>query len=432
MSLPSPDAQALVLSRALSQRIAQDIAQQGGWIGFDEFMHRVLYEPGLGYYAGPMRKFGAQGDFVTAPELSPVFAQCLAAQVSQWFEQTEPVVVEFGAGSGRLAAGLLNALHDMGTPVRRYLIVEVSSSLRERQRETIAQLAPEHVGAVQWLDALPAQIEGVVIGNELLDAMPVRVFEIDSGRLQEVGVAMNENGEFAWATLAADTALTEAVNACFGSSLSDDLSDDLRGDLNEALDKPMGESPDGAMDRPLQVWQRFPGRYRSEIGLQGQAWVETVGRALRRGAMLLIDYGFSAREYYHPQRDQGTLVAHYRHRVHTDVFHLPGLQDVTAHVDFSAIARAGAAAGLDLLGYTSQSRWLINCGLLDRLAALTSSAQTGDQGAAATIDAARTVGAAQTLLSEAEMGELFKVIAFGRGLADDARGFVRGDRRGTL
>lgn len=404
MSLPLPDAPALALSRALSQRIAQDITQQGGWIGFDAFMQRVLYEPGLGYYAGPMRKFGAQGDFVTAPELSPLFAQCLAAQVSQWFEQTEPVVVEFGAGSGRLAAGLLDSLHELGTPARSYLIVEISTSLRERQRETIAQLAPDHLGVVQWLDALPTQIEGVVIGNELLDAMPVRVFEIDAGALLEVGVAMSEDGSFAWATLAADTALMEVVNACFGSS----------------------------MDQPVQAWHRLPGRYRSEIGLQGQAWVETVGRALHRGAMLLIDYGFAAREYYHPQRDQGTLVAHFRHRVHTDLFHLPGLQDVTAHVDFSAIARAGAAAGLDLLGYTSQSRWLINCGLLDRLAVLTSAAQAGDQGAAATIDAARMVGAAQTLLSEAEMGELFKVIAFGRGLADDALGFARGDRRGTL
>ena len=175
MSLPSPDAQALVLSRALSQRIAEDIAQQGGWIGFDAFMHRVLYEPGLGYYAGPMRKFGAQGDFVTAPELSPLFAQCLAVQVSQWFGQTEPVVVEFGAGSGRLAAGMLDALHELGTPVRSYLIVEVSASLRERQRETIAQLAPDRIGVVQWLDALPAMIDGVVIGNELLDAIQQHV-----------------------------------------------------------------------------------------------------------------------------------------------------------------------------------------------------------------------------------------------------------------
>lgn len=420
MSLPPPDAPALALSRALSQRIAQDITQQGGWIGFDAFMQRVLYEPGLGYYAGPMRKFGAQGDFVTAPELSPLFAQCLAAQVSQWFEQTEPVVVEFGAGSGRLAAGLLDSLHELGTPVRSYLIIEVSASLRERQRETIAQLAPDHLGVVQWLDALPAQIEGVVIGNELLDAMPVRVFEIDSGALLEVGVAMDEDGSFAWSTLAADTTLTEAVQETLG-----DLPNEL---LNKSLNESLSESSRERID----AGSLSSGRYRSEIGLQGRAWVETVGRALHRGAMLLIDYGFAAREYYHPQRDQGTLVAHFRHRVHTDLFHLPGLQDVTAHVDFSAIARAGGAAGLDLLGYTSQSRWLINCGLLDRLAALTSAAQAGEQGAAATIEAARTVGAAQTLLSEAEMGELFKVIAFGRGLADDALGFARGDRRGTL
>ena len=408
MSLPSPDAQALVLSRALSQRIAEDIAQPGGWIGFDAFMHRVLYEPGLGYYAGPMRKFGAQGDFVTAPELSPLFAQCLAVQVSQWFGQTEPVVVEFGAGSGRLAAGMLDALHGLGTPVRSYLIVEVSASLRERQRETIAQLAPDRIGVVQWLDALPAMIDGVVIGNELLDAMPVRVFEIDAGVLHEVGVSIAEDGSFAWAVRKADRSLSEAVKDTLGDSLSDGF----------------GEATDPVF--------RMPGRYRSEIGLQGRAWVETVGRALHHGAILLIDYGFSAREYYHPQRDQGTLVAHFRHRVHTDPFYLPGLQDVTAHVDFSAIARAGAAAGLDLLGYTSQSRWLINCGLLDRLAALTLPAQAGDPGVAVAIEAARTVGAAQTLLSEAEMGELFKVIAFGRGLTDDALGFGRGDRRGTL
>ncbi len=428
MSLPSPDAQALVLSRALSQRIAQDIAQQGGWIGFDAFMHRVLYEPGLGYYTGPMRKFGAQGDFVTAPELSPLFAQCLAVQVSQWFDQTEPVVVEFGAGSGRLAAGLLKALHELGTPARSYLIIEVSASLRERQRETIAQLAPDRLGVVQWLNTLPAQIDGVVIGNELLDAMPVRVFEIDSGGLLEVGVAINEDGAFAWATCEADQALIDAVKATLSDS-PEDLRDESRGDsLNQSMNGPQSAVSSERMDGSAHP----ASRYRSEIGLQGRAWVETVGRALHRGAMLLIDYGFSAREYYHPQRDQGTLVAHFRHRVHTDVFHLPGLQDVTAHVDFSAIARAGAAAGLDLLGYTSQSRWLINCGLLDRLAALTSAAQAGEQGAAATLDAARTVGAAQTLLSEAEMGELFKVIAFGRGLADDALGFVRGDRRGTL
>jgi SAM-dependent MidA family methyltransferase len=412
MSLPLPDAQALVLSRALTQRIAEDIAQQGGWIGFDAFMHRVLYEPGLGYYAGPMRKFGAQGDFVTAPELSPLFARCLAEQVSQWFGQTEPVVVEFGAGSGRLAAGLLDALHELGTPARSYLIVEVSASLRERQRETIAQLAPDRIGVVKWLDTLPAQIDGVVIGNELLDAMPVRVFEIDAGGLHEVGVSMIEDGSFDWATRAADTVLTEAVTKTLG-------------------DFPHQSPSESSLER-VDAGSGSSGRYRSEIGLQGRAWVETVGRALGRGAMLLIDYGFSAREYYHPQRDQGTLVAHFRHRVHTDVFHLPGLQDVTAHVDFSAIARAGATAGLDLLGYTSQSRWLINCGLLDRLAALTSPAQAGEQGAAAAIEAARMVGAAQTLLSEAEMGELFKVIAFGRGLTDDALGFGRGDRRGTL
>jgi SAM-dependent MidA family methyltransferase len=416
MSLPQPSPDALAHSLELSRRIAGVIAAAGGWIGFDDFMSRALYEPGYGYYAGPLRKFGAEGDFVTAPELSPLFAECVARQVSEWFRHTEPTVIEFGAGTGRLAAGLLTALQALGTPARRYAIVELSGALRERQRETIAREVPQALAAVDWLDTLPVAIDGVVIGNELLDAMPVRVFERAAGGLDEIGVTVDAGGALRWAARPADAGLRQAVALALHAADPDGLDRD-------GLDRCCVDPDDAAPAAP-------PGadRYRSEIGLQGQAWVDTVGRALRRGAMLLIDYGFPAREYYHPQRATGTLVAHYRHRVHADPLWMPGLQDVTAHVDFSAIARAAGGAGLARLGYTSQARFLINCGLLDLMA---ESARTSPQGPTS-VDQARRLGAVQTLLSEAEMGELFKAIAFGRGLPDEPLGFARGDRSGTL
>jgi SAM-dependent MidA family methyltransferase len=396
MPLPQPDPDALAHSRLLAARIATAIVRAGGWIGFDDWMRRALHEPGLGYYGGPLRKFGADGDFVTAPELSPLFAECVARQVSQWFAHAAPTLVEFGAGTGRLAVGLLAALERLGTPAGRYVIVELSGSLRARQRETIAQHAPGALARVEWLDTLPGEIDGVVIGNELLDAMPVRVFEHDAGVLSELGVALDDAGAFAWAARAAGA--------------------DLRAAVDDARSAP-----------GVGAWP-VAGRYRSEVGLEGAAWVETVGRSLVRGALLLIDYGFPAREYYHPQRDAGTLVAHYRHHVHGDLLGLPGLQDVTAHVDFSAVARAASRAGLATLGYTSQARFLVNCGLLELLADAGRDAPRGP----ATPAQARRLGAVQTLLSEAEMGELFKAIAFGRGLPDDAVGFGRGDRSAAL
>lgn len=398
MSLPPPDASSLAVSQSLSLRLADEVAASGGWIGFDRWMHRVLYEPGLGYYSGPLRKFGAAGDFVTAPELSPLFAACVARQLAQWFASCEPVVFEFGAGSGRLAAGLLTALHALGVTLERYVIVEVSAELRARQRETLARDAAPWLDRVEWLDALPQTMDGVVIGNELLDAMPVRVFEWAPAGLSELGVVCRPQGGqpeappgFDWAARPAD--------------------DSLRAALHDVLPRLAGDGP-----------------YRSEIGLQAMAWVDTVGRALGRGAMLLVDYGFPAGEYYHPQRRQGTLMAHYRHHAHPDVLTLPGLQDVTAHVDFSAVARAAQDAGLAMLGYTSQARFLLNAGILDALAGTARDMPRGPQSP----EQVRSLGAVQTLLSEAEMGELFKVIAFGRGLPDDALGFERGDRRHTL
>ena len=424
MSMPQPEPQALAHSRELARRIAAGIRAAGGWIGFDAWMARALYEPGLGYYSGPARPFGAQGDFVTAPELSPLFAACVARQIAQWFDEVPPVVVEFGAGTGRLAAGLLSTLQALGAPVRRYEIVELSGPLRARQRETIGRLAPQALDAVRWLDALPDRIEGVVLGNEVLDAMPVRVFEHAGGTLEEVGVVAAADDGFEWATRPADATLRESVDGALRAAAAHD----------RAGREADGGEPTGATDDPFA--RLGPGRYRSEVAPQAAAWVATVGRALHRGAMLLLDYGFPAHEYYHPQRDAGTLVAHWRHHAHGDVLRWPGLQDVTAHVDFSAVARAGESAGLELLGYTSQARFLLNCGALEQLAdamraAEAETATAADRGRDA-VARARALGAAQTLLSEAEMGELFKAIAFGRGVSAPAIGFGRGDRSGTL
>jgi SAM-dependent MidA family methyltransferase len=369
-------------------------------------MAMALYEPGLGYYSSAMRKFGAEGDFVTAPELTPLFGQAVATQVAEWFGHAAPRVVEFGAGSGALAAQLLSELERLGTPAEEYLIVELSADLADRQRETIARDAPALLGRVRWLDRMPESIDGVIVANELLDAMPVRVFDAATEGLFEMGVA-SDGDAFSWRPQAADPSLRDEVEAAMAAAGHD------AGGLAAAAG----------------------GRYRSEAGVQAQAWVRTAARALRRGAMLLIDYGFPAHEFHHPQRSTGTLVAHYRHRVHTDVLRWPGLQDITAHVDFSSVARAATGEGLDLLGYASQARFLMDCGLLERLERCMgdrSDAGKSDTGTSATVARTRALAAVQALLSEAEMGELFKVIAFGRSMPEGALGFRRGDRSAAL
>jgi len=388
--LPEPSPQAREASERLRARIAARIEAAGGWIGFDAYMQAALYEPGLGYYAGGSRKFGRDGDFVTAPETSPLFGQCLATQCLQWFERAPPRVFEFGAGSGALAAQLLGELTALGAADVEYRIVEVSGELRARQRETLQAISPALARRVSWLERWPESIEGVVIANELLDAMPARVFRLQRDRVLERGVALDDRG-LAFRDRDADAAFERRVRATLA-----------------------------------QVWGdagRWPHDYVSEIGVQAQAWVSEAGSRLARGALLLVDYGFPRAELYHPQRDAGTLMCHYRHHSHGDPFLWPGLQDITVHVDFSAAAAAAAQAGLDCLGYTSQANLLINLGLLDRLA------RVPVEDAIAYLPQAQAVG---RLLSEAEMGELFKAAAFGRGLADDALGFARGDRRRAL
>lgn len=349
--------------------MAEAIASAGGWIGFDRFMQLALYTPGLGYYANANPKFGtlpeSGSDFVTAPELSPVFGRLLAAQVREALDRTQTHEVwEFGAGSGALAAQLLECLGDR---VRRYTIVDVSGSLRARQQ---ALLAP-HGDRVAWADQLPGAMEGVVVGNEVLDAMPVHLLHRHAGTWHERGVA-HEGGRFVWE------------------------------------DRPTPLRPPVEIDGPHD--------YLTEIHPQGEGFMRLLAQRLVRGVALLIDYGFGEDEYYHPQRHMGTLVCHRAHQVDSDPLTDVGLKDITAHVNFTAMALAAQEAGLNVLGYTTQAHFLINCGLLSELQRLPQ---------------ARRAQAAK-LMMEHEMGELFKVLAVGPGEPWTPLGFAQGDRTHRL
>ncbi len=372
----------------LAAQLRDEIAAAGGWLPFDRFMERALYAPGLGYYSGGARKFGRRADdgsdFVTAPELSPLFAQTLANPVADALAASGTRhVMEFGAGTGKLAAGLLAALDALDVELDEYLIVDLSGELRERQRDTIAATAPALAGKVRWLDALPERFDGVVVGNEVLDAMPVRLFAKSGGAWLERGVTLDARHAFV-----------------FG-------------------DRPVG----AAGLPPVLATLDVDDGYVTETHEAALAFTRTVCTMLARGAVLLVDYGFPAHEYYHPQRDRGTLMCHYRHHAHDDAFLYPGLQDITAHVEFTGIYDAGVGTGADLLGYTSQARFLLNAGITDALAAIDPSDIHQFLPAA---------NAVQKLISEAEMGELFKVIAFSRGIDGTLDAFARGDRSHAL
>lgn len=376
--LPPPDAAAAARSRRLQECIAAHIARAGGWICFADYMQLALYAPGLGYYDAGGEKFGAQGDFVTAPEISPLFAQAMAAPVAQAFAELPHRVLEFGAGTGALAAELIAELQARGCPVQEYAILEVSADLRARQRERLAGLP------VTWLERLPQDFEGVVLANEVLDVLPVHLFVRTPDAVLERGVELAE-GALRFAGRPAPAVLAQEI---------------------AGLEQACGPWPPG---------------YGSELCPLAADWVAAVAASLRRGLVLLADYGFPRHEYYHPQRAMGTLMCHYRQHAHADPLWWPGLNDITAHVDFTRVAEAARRAGLAVLGYTSQARFLLDCGALERLV------RPGERP-----DPAQ-VAAAQRLLSEAEMGELVKVIALGRGLADAPLvGFRTGDRRHRL
>ncbi|WP_179405556.1 class I SAM-dependent methyltransferase [Burkholderia guangdongensis] len=390
-SLPAPGPDALAQSETLAVQLRAEIAAAGGWLPFSRFMERALYAPGLGYYSGGARKFGRRAedgsDFVTAPELSPLFAQTLARPVADALAASGTRrVMEFGAGTGKLAAGLLAALAELRVELDEYAIVDLSGELRERQRDTIGAAAPGLAAKVRWLDALPERFDGVIVGNEVLDAMPVRLFAKADGAWRERGVAVDAGRAFVFADRPVAPGARPAV---------------LDGiDGIDAGDGYVTETHDAAL-----------------------AFTRTVCTMLARGAVFLIDYGFPAHEYYHPQRDRGTLMCHYRHRAHDDPFVYPGLQDITSHVEFTGIYEAGVGTGADLLGYTSQARFLLNAGITDVLADIDPSDPAHFLPAA---------NAVQKLISEAEMGELFKVIAFSRGIDGALDAFARGDRSHTL
>ena len=384
--LPPLDQASAAHSQRMEAHLLQRItATEGDFLPFEQWMAEALYAPGLGYYAAGNTKFGAalpSGDFTTAPEMTPVFGQVLARQVAEVLRATHTTtVLEFGAGTGALAASLLPALRELGLDVN-YQILEVSADLAARQAERLQEWAPQ----VQWLDALPQNFEGCVLANEVLDAMPATLFRWnETGELMELGVRQHAGATppFMWAERPADPAL-QAIMA--------------------------------ARMPPL------PG-YRSEVNLQAEAWVRQLGSWLKSGAALLIDYGFPQREYYHPQRLTGTLMCHFRHHSHDEPLVLSGIQDITAHVDFTAMADAALEGGLDVLGYTNQARFLLNAGLPELLEASMNAADP---------QLPATLSAVQKLLSEAEMGELFKVLVIGRGLEPPLLGFTRGDRRDTL
>ncbi|HTD04136.1 class I SAM-dependent methyltransferase [Undibacterium sp.] len=391
LSLPIPAADALAASQALQQLIVDDINAHAGWISFARYMELALYAPGLGYYSGGAAKLGKDGDFTTAPEITPLFGTTLAHVAADLFGQTGAQIMEFGAGTGKLAYDILSEYQAQGIPLDRYFIVELSGELRARQ-EALLKPFPQ----VQWLQQMPAAFSGVVLGNEVLDAMPVHlVIKTDLG-WKECGVSVAD---------------------------ADDANPEPRFIYRE-------RDCDAALTAQIPDAQALPSGYMTEVHPVGVGFMRSLAQMLRAGHQasghgaiaILIDYGFPAAEYYLEQRMQGTLMCHYRHHSHPDPFYLPGLQDITAHVDFSAMALAASAAGLDVLGYMSQAGFLLEAGIGELLM------RTPADDPLAYLPQANAV---QKLISPAEMGELFKVMVVGTGAGLDAK-LVRHDRSHRL
>ncbi|WP_373974277.1 SAM-dependent methyltransferase [Chitinibacter sp. SCUT-21] len=383
--LPTPSPEALAASEQLCQHIRAQIAANGGWLPFVDYMRLALYTPGLGYYSGGAAKFGTAGDFITAPGLSPLFGGCVATTIAHVLAESGGNVIEVGAGTGQLAAQILAELERLEQLPAQYGILELSGELRERQLQTLQTLVPHLADRAVWLDSLPSEFTGVIVGNEVLDAMPCEVVQLHDGEWQRRGIVANDDG-FAWES------------------------------------RQLDPSKDAAILATCATWPQIPG-YTSEIQIEAQGFIKALSNSLKRGMILMLDYGFPAGEFYHPERSMGTLIGHYRHHTVHDMFHFPGLTDLTCHVDFSAMYSAAEQSGLALDGYTSQASYLIDCGILDRAAQLDSKS----------VEYLRTAAALQKLLGQAEMGELFKVIAFSRGLEGATAPGLRGqDRSGEL
>lgn len=375
-TLPEPDASALAHSERLRARIANSIRDAGGAVSFADYMQLALYEPGLGYYMAGAAKFGAEGDFVTAPEVSPLFGQALAVQIANVLDDIGGDVLELGAGSGKLALSVMQAL-----AVRTdftYFILEPSAELIQRQEQLLrSELPAAAMACVQWLDALPASFNGVVVANEVMDALPVQRFRADPQGLHQLCVS----DELVQVHRPAGDALVKAVAA-------------LEVDLGSPI--PLG--------------------YESEVCLLMVPWIQSLEAMIHTGVMLLIDYGYPRREYYSDERNKGTLACYYRHRMHDDAFFLPGLQDITAHVDFTAVVEAAVACDMDLLGYASQSAFLLDNDLLQ----IADTTRASLEGEADRISLARQI---KTLTLPGEMGERFQVMALGKGYDRPLRGF---------
>lgn len=388
LNLPAPDAEATARSNELSLRLQEEIARTGP-MPFSRFMDRALYTPDLGYYCTDASKFGGSGDFLTAPEISPLFARCLARPIKNVLRVLNAdEVVEIGAGSGIMAADLLQALEARACPPRRYTILETSAALRRLQKNTLAARAPSLLERVIWCDSLPLNgVRGVILANEVLDAMPARRFRITRDGLREWHVGSQPEG-LVW-TLAcpADPMLVEAV-----ATIERDL------------------------DEPL------PQGYDSEVNLRHAPWLQTLAQRLAAGLILLVDYGYGRREYYHPQRSAGTLVCYYRHRAHTDPLLFPGLQDISVHVDFTTIVEAAAEAGLEIAAFTTQANFLLATGVIELLAEASSDQEQYHA----------SVRQAKRLLLPGEMGELVKIMALTRGIPAPLRGLGRSDLRNRL
>jgi len=360
---PQPTDEALGFSRALDERIREEVDGAGGWIGFERYMELALYEPGLGYYSGGSTKFGPAGDFVTAPELSGLFGSALADQVTPLLSQLKnPLILELGAGTGALAADILENLGKTQAPPQ-YWILELSADLKRRQQGRLSA----HGGNIRWLDRLPDQpFEGVILANEVVDSLPVSCFIKRANAALPLGVQLVD-GNFAWAEGDLDPRLSEAV---------------------ELLEASLGHT--------------LPEGFRSEIRPGLSDWIQTLSAVMARGVMLIIDYGLVRREYYHADRNQGTLLCHYKHLAHTNPFLYPGLQDIGAWVDFSAVADAAVGAGTEVSGFTTQTQFLLESKVLRQLSMPSSGQLQG----------------LKTLMLPGEMGERFKLILLNKGLRE--------------
>jgi len=367
--LPLPGEVAQAHSENLIALIKSELDKNGGAISFQHYMELALYAPGLGYYAAGSSKLGEEGDFITAPEISSLFSRSLANAILPALNDDE-IILEVGAGRGRMAVDILLYLKQQNKLPKEYWILELSADLKERQQETIAKNIPEFLGQVIWLDELPEHFSGVVVANELLDAMPVQLFQKTENDINEINVVWQDD-HFAFQ---------------FQSSFDERLVHRVK-------------------NIEAELTREFDSDYLSEINFSAEDWIKSVAERLQSGIVILIDYGFPRHEYYHPQRNQGTLMCHYRHRTHPDAFVYPGLQDITAHVDFTAMADAALEADMSVLGYTNQANFLMGAGLLE-LAGLAE--QSGNQ------QQMEMAAQVKKLTLPHEMGELFKVIGFSK------------------